>query len=203
MTLVISWWVFPHKLRTGPCVTIVWRYYDTSISTSRRNGPERSGFPVTLGPDFGNSVFTRILSSSSRPRIFPKIDKKSSTKISQGCAPHPLLTGLRPTHPQRQMLNVWPQWCWIARPDRAPARVPELPITDCAGSSNNRLPRWPKLSAIQKISSQVLYSVSGLSFFALHIFSEIQREKIICHSCKCPEHHFVRKYYARFQNSLV
>ena len=31
--------------------------------------------------------------------IFPKIDKKSSKKNSRGCAPHPLLTGLRPSRP--------------------------------------------------------------------------------------------------------
>ena len=31
--------------------------------------------------------------------IFPKINKKSSKKNSRGCAPHPLLTGLRPSRP--------------------------------------------------------------------------------------------------------
>ena len=33
---------------------------------------------------------------------------------------------------------------------RAWVRVPGLPIRDCAGSSNNRGPGWPKLSAIDK-----------------------------------------------------
>ena len=103
-------------------------------------------------------------------------------------------------------------------PDRAPVRVPELPITDCAGSTNNRLPRWPKLSAIGVTENIVtsLYSFQDrrLYFFALHIFSEIpnrqlslfffgkrlgldgleferknvQREKIVCHSCSCSMH---------------
>jgi len=44
-------------------MTIFWRYYDTSIFTSRRDGPEKLGSLVTLGPDFlkfcieKNSVF--------------------------------------------------------------------------------------------------------------------------------------------------
>jgi len=81
-------------------MTIFWRYYDASIFTSRRDGPERSGIPVTLGPDFlkfrisKNSVF-------QDQETFPKIEEKSSKKISQGFAPHPFLTGLRPYHPTR------------------------------------------------------------------------------------------------------
>ena len=35
----------------------------------------------------------------SRPRKFSKNRPKSSKNISRGCAPHPLLTGLRSSHP--------------------------------------------------------------------------------------------------------
>ena len=60
-------------------MTIFWRYYDTSIFTSRRDGPEQLGFPVTLGPDLlkfcnsKNAVF-------QDQEIFSKINKKSSKR---------------------------------------------------------------------------------------------------------------------------
>ena len=89
---------FPHKLRRGPYVTIFWRYNDTSISTSRRDGPERSGFPVTLGPDFlkfriyKNSVFKFKTKKFSINR--QKIMNKNFAGLRPalppyGAAPHP------------------------------------------------------------------------------------------------------------------
>ena len=45
-------------------------------------------------------------------------------------------------------------------------RVPGLPIRDCTRSSNNRGPKWPKLSAIDvtaKTFFECLYLVSGLA----------------------------------------
>jgi len=58
-------------------MTIVWRYYDTLIFISRRDSPEQSGFPVTLGPDFStiriytNSDFQDQENfSKNRPKTF-------------------------------------------------------------------------------------------------------------------------------------
>jgi len=76
-------------------MTIFWRYHDTSIFTSRQDGPERSGFPVTLGPDFWkfriskNSVF-------QEQEIFPKIDKKF-----EGLHPVPPPYGATPLPPTK------------------------------------------------------------------------------------------------------
>jgi len=72
-------------------MTIVWRYYDTSIFTSRRDGPEQSGFPVTLKPDFlrfrisQNSVFqNQQFFSKNRQQII-----KKSPEFFLGAAPLP------------------------------------------------------------------------------------------------------------------
>ena len=80
-------------------MTIFWRYYDASIFTSRRDGPERSGIPVTLGPDFlkfrisKNSVF-------QDQETFPK-SRKNHQKKSRGASPRtPSLRGCAPTTQQ-------------------------------------------------------------------------------------------------------
>ena len=54
-------------------MTIFWRYYNTSIFTSRRDSLERSGFPVTLGPDLPlrRSCDTGIWSARSGESVLP------------------------------------------------------------------------------------------------------------------------------------
>ena len=50
----------PHKFAFRP-MTIFWRYFHTSIFTSRRDDLKILGFPVTLGPDFFCQKWTRYL----------------------------------------------------------------------------------------------------------------------------------------------
>ena len=60
-------------------------------------------------------------------------------------------------------VQVYP---YIFQKSTVAQRVPGLPIRDCAGSSNNRGPRWPKLIAVDvtaKTFFERLYLVSGLT----------------------------------------
>ena len=46
-------WLYSFSSQTAyRPMTIVWRYFHTSIFTSRRDGPEQSGFPATWTPGF-------------------------------------------------------------------------------------------------------------------------------------------------------
>ena len=96
-------WLSSFSLQTAyRPVTIVWRYYNTSIFTSRRDGPEKLGFPVTLGPDClkfrisKNSVF-------QDQYIFSK-NRQNHQKKNRGAAPRtPSLRGCTPpTHQGRR-----------------------------------------------------------------------------------------------------
>jgi len=65
-------------------MTIVWRYYDTSIFTSRRDSPKQLGFSVTLG-FFEIPYFQEFY--LSRPIIFSKNPLKNHQKKIRWAAP--------------------------------------------------------------------------------------------------------------------
>ena len=76
----------------------VLRHIILYLSTRR---PQITGHPGHDGTRFFEIPYFQEF-CLSRPRIFfPKIDDKSFKKNSRGCAPHPLLTGLRLSHPPR------------------------------------------------------------------------------------------------------
>ena len=93
--------------------------------------------PRTIGSHgHVNSQFFEIMYFQefchSRPEhFFQKKSTKNHQKNLRG-APHPLLTGLGPSLLPRQVLNVWPQWCWITRTvhfARSPSRRLRLILT--------------------------------------------------------------------------
>ena len=71
--------------------------------------PQSTGNPGHAGAEFFEIPYFQEF-CLSRPRHFSKNRPKIIKKI---CGVHPLLTGLRPSHPPRWVLKVWLQWCLL------------------------------------------------------------------------------------------
>jgi len=80
-------------------MTTVWRYHDTSICTSRRDGPEQWFSRSHWDRIFWNSVFPRILSLKTKI-FFPKIEKIIKFFFA-GLRPAPLPYGVVPFPPTK------------------------------------------------------------------------------------------------------
>ena len=87
----------------------VLRHINLYLST---RWPQNIGFSGHAGTRFFDIAYLQEFCLSRSRKKFQK-STKNNQKKSWGCAPHPLRTGLRPSHPQGQVPNVWPQWCLL------------------------------------------------------------------------------------------
>jgi len=89
----------------------VLRHMKLNLHLSTRR-PQNIGFPGHAGTSFFEIPYLQEY-CLSRPRKCLQNRQKVIKKNSRGCGPHPLRTGLRSSHPLRQVPNVCPQWCLL------------------------------------------------------------------------------------------